>query len=571
MFPDTFTLDGAAAVSGGDTVAVLDTLTTLVDHHLIEPAGRGAGTARFTLLETLRVFALAELDAHGEREQAGDAHADWCVSVVERTVSDLTTSAEADALATLDLEASGLRAAVAWSLARGRPDRALRIMGAGWRYWRGRGRSREGLALLDAAIALADDAPTIAPRGLLADALHAAGELADDCSELTRAVELFERAASIHAELGDHASHAEAQNGQAQILRELGMLDLAEELHLAAAGVFRRLGMRRSEASALNGLGGIASRRGDHAQAAAHWEHAYDIVAALGDRRSQGLVAGNIGIAKFQAGDLDGAIAAQDRALAAADELGDPTLASIALLNRAEVQVRAGRLDDATEGLDRAAELAEQIGFEYAHIIVPHHRALIADARGEIGTATRFHLDSFGRSIACGRPLEAVECVEQLGMLASEVGSVALARQCAAITRAARTASGSAPTEGAHVLADEAGVSPIDDWQSALAALAPELERFAFLNAHVTRASPACDDEGGAVLARCGLSAREAEVARLVVTGRTDREIANELFIGLRTVASHVSAILRKLEVGSRREVGPRLAELGADLADGRA
>jgi DNA-binding CsgD family transcriptional regulator/tetratricopeptide (TPR) repeat protein len=51
-----------------------------------------------------------------------------------------------------------------------------------------------------------------------------------------------------------------------------------------------------------------------------------------------------------------------------------------------------------------------------------------------------------------------------------------------------------------------------------------------------------------------GLSAREAEVLRRVALGETDKEIADELHIGIRTVNSHVSNVLRKLGVERRRQ-----------------
>ncbi|MEO3808840.1 AAA family ATPase [Sphaerisporangium sp. B11E5] len=53
------------------------------------------------------------------------------------------------------------------------------------------------------------------------------------------------------------------------------------------------------------------------------------------------------------------------------------------------------------------------------------------------------------------------------------------------------------------------------------------------------------------------LSQREREVARLVALGRTNREIADVLFLSTRTVESHVATVLRKLGVRSRTEVAP--------------
>ena len=53
---------------------------------------------------------------------------------------------------------------------------------------------------------------------------------------------------------------------------------------------------------------------------------------------------------------------------------------------------------------------------------------------------------------------------------------------------------------------------------------------------------------------RSGLSPRELDVLRLLVDGRTDREIAESLFISPRTASKHVGGILIKLDVTSRGE-----------------
>ncbi|HZB77655.1 MAG TPA: AAA family ATPase [Solirubrobacteraceae bacterium] len=60
-----------------------------------------------------------------------------------------------------------------------------------------------------------------------------------------------------------------------------------------------------------------------------------------------------------------------------------------------------------------------------------------------------------------------------------------------------------------------------------------------------------------------GLSRREREVVRLVAVGRTNREIARDLFLSPRTVDMHVRNILRKLDCRSRVEAAGRARELG--------
>ncbi len=51
------------------------------------------------------------------------------------------------------------------------------------------------------------------------------------------------------------------------------------------------------------------------------------------------------------------------------------------------------------------------------------------------------------------------------------------------------------------------------------------------------------------------LSARELEVMRLIARGYSYRETATELFISIKTVETHVSAVLRKLQLSSRHEL----------------
>jgi DNA-binding NarL/FixJ family response regulator len=60
-----------------------------------------------------------------------------------------------------------------------------------------------------------------------------------------------------------------------------------------------------------------------------------------------------------------------------------------------------------------------------------------------------------------------------------------------------------------------------------------------------------------------GLTRRELQVLRFVAVGRTNREIAHELFLSPRTVDMHVRHILEKLDCRSRAEATHRAGELG--------
>ncbi|MCU1428470.1 MAG: hypothetical protein JWL83_2470 [Actinomycetia bacterium] len=73
--------------------------------------------------------------------------------------------------------------------------------------------------------------------------------------------------------------------------------------------------------------------------------------------------------------------------------------------------------------------------------------------------------------------------------------------------------------------------------------------------------SQSVPDAAGAV----GLTSREVEVLGLVAAGRTNRQIAESLFISAKTASAHVSNVLAKLSVTNRAEAGAAARRLGLD------
>jgi DNA-binding NarL/FixJ family response regulator len=69
------------------------------------------------------------------------------------------------------------------------------------------------------------------------------------------------------------------------------------------------------------------------------------------------------------------------------------------------------------------------------------------------------------------------------------------------------------------------------------------------LDAFAATDAPAIDPELDA------LTAREREVLRLIARGYAYKEIAKELFISVKTVETHVSSVLRKLQLSNRHEL----------------
>ena len=92
------------------------------------------------------------------------------------------------------------------------------------------------------------------------------------------------------------------------------------------------------------------------------------------------------------------------------------------------------------------------------------------------------------------------------------------------------------------------------------AAFSPKLAGFV-LDAFGTSASAVADKDEE--LDR--LSAREQEVMRLIARGYTYKEAASELFISIKTIETHVSACLRKLQLSNRKELSRWAAARGID------
>jgi DNA-binding CsgD family transcriptional regulator/tetratricopeptide (TPR) repeat protein len=99
-------------------------------------------------------------------------------------------------------------------------------------------------------------------------------------------------------------------------------------------------------------------------------------------------------------------------------------------------------------------------------------------------------------------------------------------------------------------LADRLGARPLSEEIAALA-------RSARLSMRTGRGG------GGPAPGRLGLTAREFEVLRLVAAGRSNPEIAAELYISAKTASVHVSNILAKLGVSGRGEAAAAAHRLG--------
>jgi predicted ATPase len=87
VFAGGFSLDAAEAVAQGgpdeEPIAILDGMASLVDQSLVRADVSDRKETRFTMLETVRAYALEQLEASGDATAVRERHARWCLTVAE--------------------------------------------------------------------------------------------------------------------------------------------------------------------------------------------------------------------------------------------------------------------------------------------------------------------------------------------------------------------------------------------------------------------------------------------------------------------------------------------------------
>jgi DNA-binding CsgD family transcriptional regulator len=185
-----------------------------------------------------------------------------------------------------------------------------------------------------------------------------------------------------------------------------------------------------------------------------------------------------------------------------------------------EVLLELGRIDDAVRVLDVWDGDATRLGREWVLGHVTRCRGLVSAAQGNVIRAAFLLEQAVSQHGELGDPFGRARALLALGIVRRRLRQKRPARE------ALEAALGGFETIGAS------------DW-----------------------AAKASDELGrvGGRTREEGLTSAERRVAALVVEGRTNREVAAALFLGERTVASHLTHIYAKLGVRSRTELARRL------------
>ena len=146
VFAGSCTLAAAEDVFG----ITADRISTLIDHNLLRRATTAEGS-RYTMLETVREYALEQLEATGDIENAHRLHARYYVARAEHG-ADTSGGQRAAFLDSIAPDLDNVRATLRWSLVR-EPAAALRMAAALRDFWLYRDRLAEGRRWLDEVLA----------------------------------------------------------------------------------------------------------------------------------------------------------------------------------------------------------------------------------------------------------------------------------------------------------------------------------------------------------------------------------------------------------------------------------
>jgi serine/threonine-protein kinase PknK len=520
VFPAAFTLEAAEAVAGKDAgPAVL----RLVDCSLLAPPRVGPDSrSRYLMLETLRGYGLDRLEDAGELEPARASMARYAVGVAEQaSVGTQATPGELAAVRWLDAEEAITRHALVWALDHDQAA-ALRLAVALAPWWRLRGRLAEGEPLLRAAVGHAR--PGVGAWGA---AHYRLGQMAMTAGDFMAALDYFTAVRDAEADREPSPVLADCLTGRCVALANLGRTAEAVEDGQRALTIARRLGYPAGEALALTDLAITTYYVGDVRDALGWARQAQRI-----DRAS---IPGGIArvcdnilvLVLIAAGEFAAAQRCCSEALDGCEHVGDLQTQAALLTLLGHLDLDAGRLADAAAHLQESVQVALRIG-EQTELLN------CIDNCGHLCVATRRWADATTLWAALAAHTERAGLPDpQDDVLRRREPQ----REAARVLGPARTRE-----------AEDRGA-------------AMTLTTAAEFAAMLTTADPAALQ---APQPAAQLSRRERELVTLVAQGRTDAQIAGQLFISIRTVRSHLDRIRDK--TGCRRRADLTRLALQADL-----
>ena len=527
VFAGGFTLEAARAVAGPDPdVDVLRIFEALVEQHLVRPAPDASGF-RYTMLETIREFALERLQARGGEAATRERHATYFADLTRRIDAWVAPYMPntLEILGQLDVEYANLQSALTWLRQTGQVSALLDLAGSLFFFWQLGWHLREGRAWLEWGLA---------QNGAIDASARANGQLALSGilyvqSEIAPALTLGMEALDYYRSRGDMPDIARAGD-HAACVAIATTWDEDDKVAGPNRALAERLAAEALAAAAKLPEAPWSRRIASHVQ---HYR------ACLAFSREDNVEAERI---------IRDVIAEQEAL--AREEDAEHAYACWALLLWGHVAYVRGRLPEALArfqaALDRAVRFREERAAAQALALI----AAIAARHERWPEAARL---AGAAEAICGR--NGLAFAEVAWEWHDLVGSFDAWPPPLSPTTTDNRQRANAMNEGPHAIAFEAGwaagrAMALADAISA--AMAIDLARGPSTLAKATTA-PSLH----------GLTRREVEVLALLCERLTDPDIAARLFISPRTAEGHVARIIGKLGVENRRDAAAVAARIG--------
>jgi predicted ATPase/class 3 adenylate cyclase len=347
VFAGGCTLEAAEEVADAD----VDTLQALVDKSLLRHTGE-----RFWMLETIREYAIEQLDVLAEADEVRDRHAEHFLALAEKAEPHVQKNPE-EWLERLEADNDNFRAALDRLETAGKSQRALRLAGALASFWEA-GHLTEGRQWLESLLC-GDARPTSARAKALAGASLMARQSGDAETARRRA----EEALALHRELGNVWGTADAGEMLGLALADEGDFSSARQLFDDSAQLFREAGDEASALFATRLLGWMYEELGDHERARAVHEDNLGRARALADKQVEGQTLTALAYLALEQGRVPDALSMYKDALCIDRDRGVLLQTAFDLVRFARALALAGGADaDAARLLSCAEAMRDEIG-----------------------------------------------------------------------------------------------------------------------------------------------------------------------------------------------------------------
>ncbi len=351
VFVGGWTPAAAAAVTLSPAVA--GSLDTIASSSLTRRELSAHAEDRFTMLETIREFALEQLANRDLVAITAERHATWFLELAEQYGPQMEIGGDQrEWMSLLDRELGNLRAAITYFQEQGRFESLLRMATALQYYWSSRGLVSEGSAVFDQALPHID---TIDPE-LAMHSWKRRGNLAIDLGELEHAQRAFSKSLEVARLLNHPDGIARGLSSLGFVANLQGRHDDEALYHAEGRALFESLGDRHGVAVILLNQAHWARDTGQLDLACAFMEESIARRAELDDRLAIIYSKAYLGRFERERGRLEIARTLFEEAIAEMHEFGDTNGLPIALNGLGATYLDLGELDLAETTLRESLE-----------------------------------------------------------------------------------------------------------------------------------------------------------------------------------------------------------------------